>query len=203
MIDAVQVQFEAMYRMEVELPIWKYISTPMWKKFVKSSDYFFDVAMKYISQAMIRLKSLPEDSDRELTVLEKLLARDPDPKTAIVMALDMMTAGIDTTDIIMPLLVLSNKDKYFPQAKKFIPERWMKNGPFSETKVHPFISMPFGFGPRMCIGRRFAELEIETLLTRIIRNFNVEYNYGEMKFETRLLYMPVSPLKFKFVDREN
>jgi hypothetical protein len=53
-------------------------------------------SMKYINQAMERLKAMPEDSDRELTVLEKLLVRDSDPKTAVVMAMDMMGAGIDT-----------------------------------------------------------------------------------------------------------
>jgi hypothetical protein len=52
--------------------------------------------MKYINQAMERLKAMPEDSDRELTVLEKLLVTDPDTRTAVVMALDMMTAGVDT-----------------------------------------------------------------------------------------------------------
>jgi len=52
--------------------------------------------MKHINQAMERLKAMPEDSDKELTVLEKLLVRDPDPKIGVVMALDMMTAGIDT-----------------------------------------------------------------------------------------------------------
>jgi len=51
--------------------------------------------MKHINQAMERLKAMP-DSDRELTVLEKLLISDPDPRTAVVMALDMMTAGVDT-----------------------------------------------------------------------------------------------------------
>jgi hypothetical protein len=52
--------------------------------------------MKYINQAMARLKAMPKDSDRELTVLEKLLIRNPDPNTAVIMALDMMTAGVDT-----------------------------------------------------------------------------------------------------------
>jgi hypothetical protein len=52
--------------------------------------------MKYINQAMKRLKAMPEDSDRELTVLEKLLIIDPDPRTAVVMALGVMGAGIDT-----------------------------------------------------------------------------------------------------------
>jgi hypothetical protein len=57
---------------------------------------FDRVCLKYIKQAMERLKAMPEGSDRELTVLERLLIRDPDPKTAMVMALDMMGAGIDT-----------------------------------------------------------------------------------------------------------
>ena len=54
--------------------------------------------MKHINQAMERLKVMPEDRERELTVLEKLLIRDPDPRTAVVMALDMMTAGVDTVN---------------------------------------------------------------------------------------------------------
>jgi hypothetical protein len=53
-------------------------------------------SLKYINQAMERMKAMPENPDRELTVLEKLLITDPDPKTAMVMALDMMAAGIDT-----------------------------------------------------------------------------------------------------------
>jgi hypothetical protein len=41
---------------------------------------------------------MPVDNDRELTVLEKLLIRDPDPRTAVVMALVMMAAGIETVN---------------------------------------------------------------------------------------------------------
>lgn len=67
----------------------------------------------------------------------------------------------------MPSLMLSTLDKYYPQADKFIPEPWIKGDPQYTTKTHPFVTMPFGFGPRMCIGRRFGELEIETLLTKV------------------------------------
>jgi len=52
--------------------------------------------MKHITQAMERLKAMPEDSDRELTVLEKLLIRDPVPRAVVVMALDMMGVGVNT-----------------------------------------------------------------------------------------------------------
>ncbi|KAJ9596906.1 hypothetical protein L9F63_012071 [Diploptera punctata] len=285
MIDAVQVQFDTMHKLDMGLPTWKIYNTKPWKDFVRSSDYFVEVSMKYINEAMKRIETLPEDPDRELTVLEKILARDPDPKTGIVMALDMMTAGVDTTsystavalyyiaknqdkqqilfeeivkhlpnkngritsdtlnelkylkacikesmrispiaagnirqlvkdlvlggyhvpkgvNILMPIIQLSNDEKYFPKPEKFIPERWIKDSPSSNMKTHAFATMPFGFGPRMCVGRRFAELEIETLLTKIIRNFKVEFNH-DMKFESKLLYAPVSPLKFKMVDRQS
>jgi hypothetical protein len=57
--------------------------------------------MKYIKQAMERLQTTPDTTERELTVLEKLLIKDPNPKTAMVMALDMMAAGIDTVTYFM------------------------------------------------------------------------------------------------------
>jgi hypothetical protein len=60
------------------------------------SGYINRFSLKYINEAMERLKAMPQDADRELTVLEKLLITDPDTKTAMVMALDMMAAGIDT-----------------------------------------------------------------------------------------------------------
>jgi len=66
----------------------------------------------------------------------------------------------------MPNLMLRNLEKYYPQAEKFIPERWIKEDS-QYYKPHTFLIMPFGFGPRMHIGRRFAELEIETLVTKV------------------------------------
>ena len=87
----------------------------------------------------------------------------------------------------MPLILLSNSEKYFPQADKYIPERWLKDGPYSNTKTHPFTILPFGFGPRMCVGRRFADLEIETLMAkvRIMRFIHFYENYLKISHNTR------------------
>lgn len=70
----------------------------------------------------------------------------------------------------MQFAMVYAKNDVFPNSHQFIPERWLKEGndtgcPSSKT-AHPFAFMPFGFGPRMCIGRRFAELEIYSLIAR-------------------------------------
>jgi cytochrome P450 len=63
--------------------------------------------------------------------------------------------------------MMSNMEEYYPEPDKFIPERWLKNDAQSKKRTHSFVTMPFGFGPRMCIGRRFAELEMETLVAKV------------------------------------
>ena len=40
MIDSVQVQVEAIQKLELGIPMWKYVSTPTWRKFVKAADVF-------------------------------------------------------------------------------------------------------------------------------------------------------------------
>lgn len=74
--------------------------------------------------------------------------------------------------IVFQHYVISNLDKYFPRSKEFIPERWLKSCPRDlpvdvTTNHHPFASLPFGYGKRMCLGRRFADLEIQTLVAKV------------------------------------
>lgn len=73
------------------------------------------------------------------------------------------------TDVIAVHSVLSMDPKNYPQPREFIPERWIRGNteaPLAK-EAHPFAYMPFGFGPRTCIGRRFAELEVETLAMKV------------------------------------
>lgn len=69
--------------------------------------------------------------------------------------------------MIFPHYVLSNKESYFPEPTKFIPERWLKNEEQSQKDIHRFVSLPFGYGRRTCIGRRFAEAELAILLSKV------------------------------------
>lgn len=49
---------------------------------------------------------------------------------------------------------------------KFIPER-------HATPRHPMAYMPFGLGPRNCIGKRLALMEIKMCLARLLRHYSI------------------------------
>lgn len=99
---------------------------------------------------------------------------------------------------------LSKEGQYFREPTKFIPERWLKDGmpdacPEAKSS-NPFVHLPFGFGPRSCVGRRFAEMELNVLLTRFVCQFNIEYNYSAPKYRLSFILSPVGDLKFKLID---
>jgi hypothetical protein len=50
--------------------------------------------MKYITRTMEKMKEVNEDA----SVLDRFLARDPNPTRAVIMALDMLLAGVDTVN---------------------------------------------------------------------------------------------------------
>ena len=60
----------------------------------------------------------------------------------------------------------------FGDPEEFRPERWLREN----KNFHAFAALPFGFGPRMCLGRRIAVMEISLFLIRLLQKFKVEKN---------------------------
>ncbi|KAJ0177473.1 hypothetical protein K1T71_007482 [Dendrolimus kikuchii] len=60
--------------------------------------------------------------------------------------------------------------KYYPDPEKFDPDRFSDE---NKRNIKPFTFMPFGSGPRNCIGSRFAILELKVLLYNLILNYKV------------------------------
>lgn len=111
------------------------------------------------------------------------------------------------THVIFPHLVVSNSERYFAEPERFVPERWIKSTdaapacPHAGQKIHPFVSLPFGYGRRMCIGRRFAENEMHILVAKLLRRYQIEYNYGPITYKVNPTYIPEQPLKFRLTER--
>lgn len=108
-------------------------------------------------------------------------------------------------------------ENYFARPLEYLPERWLRSGAMEDGEGHelaeksmqalrpsnPFIYLPFGFGPRMCLGRRISELEIELGIARLVRNFQIDFNHTiDKPFRSVFVNMPNMPLKFKLSDIE-
>lgn len=70
----------------------------------------------------------------------------------------------------LPIYGLQMDPKYYPNPEKFDPERFSDE---NKHKIVPYTYMPFGVGPRICIGNRFALVEIKALLFYILLNFEI------------------------------
>ncbi|KFM65992.1 putative cytochrome P450 49a1, partial [Stegodyphus mimosarum] len=105
------------------------------------------------------------------------------------------------TLITLNYYVSSVQESNFPNAKKYIPERWLRTESGAPTTPDSFAFQPFGFGPRMCIGRRIADLEMLTLLTKVMQNFWIENRSQELDINFQLVLMIKSPLRYEFHER--
>ncbi|XP_055936165.1 cytochrome P450 3A21-like [Argiope bruennichi] len=72
--------------------------------------------------------------------------------------------------IVIPSYALHKDPKLFPDPEKFDPDRFL---PEERAKRDPYAYLPFGDGPRHCIGMRFALIEVKTCLVYVIANFKI------------------------------
>ncbi|CAG9133228.1 unnamed protein product [Plutella xylostella] len=68
------------------------------------------------------------------------------------------------TVVLFPTLAIQRDGQYFDNPDAFVPERWGQGRPAPPAGVY----MPFGDGPRYCIGKRFAMIQMKTCLARLL-----------------------------------
>ncbi|KAB2614823.1 cytochrome P450 714C2-like [Pyrus ussuriensis x Pyrus communis] len=65
-------------------------------------------------------------------------------------------------------LWVANKDMKGPDLYPFNPNRFVNR----ITSNLPHLYMPFGVGPRGCLGQNFAMVELKVLIALIVSNFS-------------------------------
>ncbi len=71
---------------------------------------------------------------------------------------------------VMASIYLSHRDeRYWDAPDEFRPARFEPDG----ERVPPFTYIPFGGGPRVCIGATFAQIEAKVVLARILQQFTL------------------------------
>ncbi|CAG7832678.1 unnamed protein product [Allacma fusca] len=123
------------------------------------SSYDAITKMDYLSMVLSEVMRLhPPFTRTERRVTKEY--RIPD--TNVVLPVDMI--------VVIPILSVHHDEKHFPEPQKFDPERFSAE---NKAKRHPYAFMPFGHGPRNCIGDRYALIEAKAGLVEIIRNFDI------------------------------
>ncbi len=66
--------------------------------------------------------------------------------------------------------VMHRRPAYFPDPERFDPDRWT---PERERALPKFAYMPFGGGPRICIGNGFALMEAHLIVAAVARRYRL------------------------------
>ncbi|XP_017776438.1 PREDICTED: cytochrome P450 9e2-like isoform X2 [Nicrophorus vespilloides] len=84
---------------------------------------------------------------------------------------DEVPVTIQVGDVIsVPVYGIHMDPKYYPNPVKFDPERFNDE---NKVNIKSQMYMPFGSGPRNCIGSRFALLEAKVVFVSLLSKFNI------------------------------
>lgn len=92
------------------------------------------------------------------------------------------------TVLSVPAYTIHHSTKIWgPDADEFRPERWEK---ITEEQKNAFI--PFSYGPRACVGRNVAEMELALIVGTVFRRYEFELRQGEMETREGFLRKPLA-----------
>lgn len=97
---------------------------------------------------------------------------------------------------------MGHNPKFFENPEQFKPERFL--GERSTEKQNPFTYIPFSAGPRNCIGQKFAFYEIKSIVSKILRNFELVLTQESETYpvlSAELVLRPESSISFNFKPR--
>lgn len=71
----------------------------------------------------------------------------------------------------------------------------------ARSEIHPFVTLPFGVGKRMCIGTNLSEMEMSSLNVETVRKFKVGWTGAKLKIKLDTLIFPDGELHFILTPR--
>ncbi|XP_075217490.1 putative cytochrome P450 6a23 isoform X2 [Lycorma delicatula] len=103
----------------------------------------------------------------------------------------------------IPLLGIHYDPEYYPDPERFNPDNFTEE---AKQSRHPYTWLPFGEGPRQCIGIRFGILQVKTGLATLLSNYNfdrIPKTQVPMEFYAKtLLTTPKKEIKLKITKRQ-
>ena len=120
------------------------------------------------------LERLPDDEPYlDATIKETLRARPIIPSVGRVLARDHEVGGhlLPAGAVVIPSVVLTHqREDVYPDHERFDPERFLAPNEPPGT----YAWLPFGGGPRRCLGASFALMEMRVVIRTVLRGARLE-----------------------------
>ncbi|RWS16345.1 thromboxane A synthase-like protein, partial [Dinothrombium tinctorium] len=104
------------------------------------------------------------------------------------------------TIVQVPVWHIHHRSDIWEDPFTFDPQRFSAE---KRKQIHPAAYLPFGLGSRVCIGVQMANLEVRTLISKLLRKFRIEQceqspDHLVLKCPT-VIINPATPVYIKFV----
>jgi cytochrome P450 len=104
-------------------------------------------------------------------------------------------------NIVINIYGVHYDEKYFPEPEKFDPERF---SPENEKNIPKYAHIPFGAGPRVCIGNMFAMMEAQLVLATVAQRLRLTLATGHQVVPTRMFTLrPKFGMKMIVAERQH
>ncbi|MBB6682328.1 cytochrome P450, partial [Aequorivita sp. 609] len=103
--------------------------------------------------------------------------------------------------VMIPTFALHRDPDYWSEPESFKPERFTKG---NKESIDPYMYMPFGLGPRNCIGMRFAQVTMKLAIVEILQRFDIsvcEETQVPLELGLNGFLAPKDPIKLKLKPR--
>ncbi|XP_078362560.1 cytochrome P450 3A2-like isoform X2 [Oculina patagonica] len=108
---------------------------------------------------------------------------------------------IKGTVVIVPVFHLHRDPEYWPNPETFDPDRFSQE---AKQQRSPYCYLPFGTGPRSCIGMRFALMEAKMALVHILKRFKFQRSADTevpLQLKGAVTMAPKNGIQVKIVSR--
>uniref|UniRef100_A0A1B6H6M0 Cytochrome P450 n=1 Tax=Homalodisca liturata TaxID=320908 RepID=A0A1B6H6M0_9HEMI len=96
--------------------------------------------------------------------------------------------------------VTCRNPEYFESPEVYLPERWLRTKQQRSLNLHPYASLPFGHGPRVCPGKHLAMSEMAVLIAAILDKYILKScSEEDIGMVFRMNRIPEKPVNVTFL----